>query len=145
MGRFIAETTVRTSPTPYFRERMPWRVGTVRLDAGPSSSATCIVIVTARGQVRCDFNRLDKSGQAVLIALPAVGAPNMEDAPLMRELSSDPKRRRALITDGRCELALALAKGFADAAASTIFVGEAEGWRGNPLTRTAAGRFPASR
>ena len=36
MGRLIAETTIRTSPTPYFRERMPWRVGTVQLDAGPS-------------------------------------------------------------------------------------------------------------
>ena len=34
-GEAIAETTVHTTPDSYFRERMPWRVGTVRLDAGP--------------------------------------------------------------------------------------------------------------
>ena len=31
-----AETTIRTSTDVYFRERMPWRIGTVQLDAGPS-------------------------------------------------------------------------------------------------------------
>ena len=132
MGRLIAETTIRTSPTPYFRERMPWRVGTVQLDAGPSIICHLHRDCTAQGQVRV-INRLDRSGQAVLIALPDIDAPNMEDAPLMRELSSDPKRRRVLITDGRSELALALAKGLADGGAATIFVGESEGWRGNPL------------
>ena len=34
-GTLIAETTVHTSTDPYFRERTPWRVGTVKLDAGP--------------------------------------------------------------------------------------------------------------
>src|SRR5262249_57600606 len=34
-GTLIAETTVRTTTDPYFRERTPWRVGTVKLDAGP--------------------------------------------------------------------------------------------------------------
>ena len=34
-GTLLAETTVQTSTDPYFRERTPWRVGTVKLDAGP--------------------------------------------------------------------------------------------------------------
>ena len=34
-GTLVAETTVRISTDPYFRERTPWRVGTVKLDAGP--------------------------------------------------------------------------------------------------------------
>ena len=35
-GTVLAETTIRTSTDVYFRERMPWRIGTVALDAGPS-------------------------------------------------------------------------------------------------------------
>ena len=35
-ARLLAETTIRTSTDVYFRERMPWRIGTVALDAGPS-------------------------------------------------------------------------------------------------------------
>ena len=34
-GELLAETTVRTSTNLYFRERAPWRTGTVKLDAGP--------------------------------------------------------------------------------------------------------------
>ena len=34
-GMLVAETTVQTSTDPYFRERTPWRVGTVKLDVGP--------------------------------------------------------------------------------------------------------------
>jgi uncharacterized OB-fold protein len=34
-GTLLAETTVQTSTDPYFRERTPWRVGSVKLDVGP--------------------------------------------------------------------------------------------------------------
>ena len=34
-GELIAETTIHHSHDPYFRERVPWRLGMVRLDAGP--------------------------------------------------------------------------------------------------------------
>ena len=33
-GKLIAETTLETSPELYFRERVPWRVGTVTLAGG---------------------------------------------------------------------------------------------------------------
>ena len=35
-GRLLAETTLHHSNQPYFRERTPWRIGIVQLDAGPS-------------------------------------------------------------------------------------------------------------
>ena len=69
-GELIAETTLHHSHEEYFRERLPWRIGIVRLDCGPSAithvlgtvpSAPCRVRVAAR---------LDESEQAVLVALP---------------------------------------------------------------------------
>ena len=130
-GQLIADTTVRTSTNTYFRERTPWRVGTVRLDIGPS------VICHVHGDVAVDDKvrlvaKLDKSGQGVLFALPQKATPNMEDDPHMREMTCNPKFRRVLISDARNENAPALAKAFADAGASIVFVGEAESWRHYP-------------
>ncbi|WP_419914052.1 SDR family NAD(P)-dependent oxidoreductase [Hoeflea sp.] len=130
-GRLIADTTVRTSTNVYFRERTPWRVGTVQLDIGPS------VICHVHGDLSVDdpvrmIIRLDKSGQGVFFALPPEATPNMEDDPHMREMTCDPKFRRVLITDARNENATALAKSLADAGASLIFIGEAESWRPYP-------------
>ena len=34
-GEILAETTIHAVSKLYFRERVPWRVGTVQLDAGP--------------------------------------------------------------------------------------------------------------
>ena len=130
-GRLIAETTVRTSTNTYFRERTPWRVGTVRLAIGPS------VICHIHGDLAVDdeariVSLLDKSGQGVLFAVPANATANMEDDPQMREMTCDPKFRRVLITDARNENTPALAKALADAQASMIFIGEAESWRPYP-------------
>jgi NAD(P)-dependent dehydrogenase (short-subunit alcohol dehydrogenase family)/uncharacterized OB-fold protein len=130
-GQLIAETTVRTSTSVYFRERTPWRIGTVKLDAGPSVMAHVHGDVAREASVRL-INRLDKSGQGVFFALPVDGSANMADDPQLRELTADPKFRRVLITDARNENSVALAKAFADAGATTIFVGEPEGWRPYP-------------
>ena len=35
-GELISETNVRHSQNAYFQERLPWRIGMVRLDAGPT-------------------------------------------------------------------------------------------------------------
>ncbi|WPZ15661.1 SDR family NAD(P)-dependent oxidoreductase [Nitratireductor rhodophyticola] len=139
-GELIAETTVRTSTNTYFRERTPWRVGTVRLDAGPSVMCHVHGDAPRGGRVRI-INRLDKSGHGVLYALPPEGTPNMEDDPQLREITADPKFRRVLITDARSENALALAEAFAKADASIIFIGEPEGWRPYPH-RTALEAIP---
>lgn len=130
-GKLIAGTTVHTSTNVYFRERTPWRVGTIQLAAGPSIMCHVHGDVET-GQDAVLINRLDKSGQAVLLAIPTKGTPNMEDDPQMRELTCDPKFRRVLITDARSPNALALAKAFAAAQASIIFIGEPESWRPYP-------------
>ena len=130
-GELLAETTVRTSTNLYFRERAPWRTGSVRLDAGPTIICHVHGDVKPRSRVTM-WNRLDRSGQGVFLAVPDTKTPDMEDDPQLRAMTSDPKHRRVLITDGRNENAPALAKALAEAGASMIFIGEAESWRPNP-------------
>jgi NAD(P)-dependent dehydrogenase (short-subunit alcohol dehydrogenase family)/uncharacterized OB-fold protein len=130
-GTLLAETTIRTSIDVYFRERMPWRVGMVRLDCGPSIVAHLHGDAHEGARVRMEF-KLDRSGQAVAIALPAEDTPNMADDPEWRELTCDPKFRRVLISDGRNAVGRAMAKALSDAQASIVFVGVADPWKPFP-------------
>ena len=130
-GVILAETTIRTSTKLYFRERMPWRTGTVKLDVGPVIICHLHGDCEPRSQVQL-INRLDRSGQAVLLAMPLKRELHMEDDPQLRAMSSDPKHRRVLITDARNPNSPALAKAMLDAGAATVFVGESESWRPYP-------------
>jgi NAD(P)-dependent dehydrogenase (short-subunit alcohol dehydrogenase family)/uncharacterized OB-fold protein len=130
-GVLIAETTVRTSTDPYFRERTPWRVGSVKLDAGPVVVAHLHGDAVEGARVRLQF-KLDKSGSAVALALPEKDTPNMTDDPHLREMTCDPKFRRVLITDGRTAVGQAMAKAFSDAGAGIVFVGLADPWKPFP-------------
>ena len=127
-GKIIAETTVHTSVDPYFRERLPWRVGAVQMDCGPTALMHLHSDCAPRGRVRVRLY-LDKGGQSVLMALPEKDTPNMLDDVQLRELTCDPKHRRVLITDGRSPVGLAMAAALADAGCSIVFVGVAETWR----------------
>ena len=127
-GIILAETTIWTSPKLYFRERAPWRTGIVQLDVGP------VVICHLHGDCTPNsritlINRLDRSGQGVLIALPKERSPNMEDDPQLRILTNNPKYRRVMITDARNPNSIALAEAILEAGASEIFLGEAESWQ----------------
>ena len=130
-GTLLAETTIRTSTDVYFRERMPWRIGTVQLDAGPSIVAHLHGDLAEGQRTRLQL-KLDKSGQAIAIALPAEDTPNMQDDPQWRELTCDPKFRRVLITDGRTAVGQALAEALSQAGASIVFVGIADPWKPFP-------------
>ncbi len=127
-GQLLAETTLRTSINTYYRERMPWRMGTVKLDAGPIVYAHVHGDVKPGSPVRM-IARTDKSGQGVMMALPAEETPNMEDDAEYRTLTCHPKHRRVLVTDGRTALGQKTARALADAGASSIYVGIAEAWR----------------
>lgn len=130
-GRLIAETRIRATTSLYFRDRLPWRSGTVQLDAGPS--VICHVHGDCeRGARVVLWNRLDRAGQGVLIAVPEERTPNMQDDPQLRAMTSDPKHRRVLITDGRNPNAPALARALLGAGAAAVFVGEGETWRPYP-------------
>lgn len=126
-GQIIAETTVQTTTDAYFRERTPWRVGTVKLDAGPMIMAHLHgdVAAPARCRVRA---MLDKSGNAVLMALPQKDTPHMADDPQFRELTATPKHRRVLVSDGRTSVGQEVAKALSAAGASIVFVGVATPW-----------------
>lgn len=131
-GELIALTTLRHSNDLYFRERLPWRVGTVKMAAGPVVVAhvheDCVAPDTAGVPVRLTL-KLDRSGQAVLHALAEKDTPNMNDAPQMRESTCDPKFRRVLVTDGKSAMGLAVAKAMLDAGAGAVFLGDPTTWK----------------
>jgi NAD(P)-dependent dehydrogenase (short-subunit alcohol dehydrogenase family)/uncharacterized OB-fold protein len=137
-GRLIAETTVRVSTDPYFRERMPWRVGTVQLDAGPVIVAHLHGDTVEGERVKLTL-KLDKSGSAAMLALPAQETPNMQADPHWREMTCDPQYRRVLISDGRNIVGQAMAKAFSEAGASIVFVGIADPWKPYPGMAELAG------
>ncbi len=127
-GRVLALTTVRVSADPYFRTRVPWRIGTVRLDCGP------VVVAHLHGDVGDDARvwmvlKLDKAGQGVMFALPEEDRPHMHDDPQWREMTADPRGRRVLVTDGRSALGQAMARAMLASGARGVFVGMAETWR----------------
>jgi short-subunit dehydrogenase/uncharacterized OB-fold protein len=127
-GILLAETTIHISTDIYFRERTPWRIGTVVLDCGPSFVAHVHGDVAEGDRVRMTL-RLDKSGNAVAIAMPDRPTEHAEDDVQLRELTCDPKFRRVLITDGRNATGQAMARAMAAAGASLIFVGIADPWK----------------
>jgi NAD(P)-dependent dehydrogenase (short-subunit alcohol dehydrogenase family) len=116
----------------FFRERLPWRLGLVALDAGPSvmvhlhsevTEAPCRVRVGAR---------LDRAGQAVLIGFPEKESEHMADDKMLREMGSDPKFRKALVTDGKTPVGQALVRALVKAGADIVWVGHAEPWKKLP-------------
>jgi uncharacterized OB-fold protein/NAD(P)-dependent dehydrogenase (short-subunit alcohol dehydrogenase family) len=130
-GELIAATTLRISADPYFRQRMPWRIGTVAMDCGPSVIAHLHGDVAPGSRVRMTL-RLDKSGQGVMLAMPGQDVPNMQDDPQLREMTCDPKGRRVLITDGRNAFGQAIACAAVAAGADAVFVGLADGGKPFP-------------
>lgn len=128
-GELLAETTLAHSNDLYFRERLPWRLGMVRLDAGPSVMVHLHGEVgAAPGRVRVGV-RLDRAGQAVLIGFPEKGSEHMLDDPMLREMASDPKFRKVLVTDGKSPVGQAVVRALAKAGADLIWVGQAEPWK----------------
>jgi NAD(P)-dependent dehydrogenase (short-subunit alcohol dehydrogenase family)/uncharacterized OB-fold protein len=128
-GELTTETVLRTAQELFFRERTPWRVGTVRLDAGVNiiayvhervGAAPCRVRVAAA---------LDRAGQGVLVALPEHGAADLPEDAKMRELTCDPRSRKVLITDGKSAPGQAIARALAAAGAELIWIGESEPWK----------------
>jgi NAD(P)-dependent dehydrogenase (short-subunit alcohol dehydrogenase family)/uncharacterized OB-fold protein len=132
LGELLSTTTVRLSQDPFFRERVPWSLGLVRLDAGPTvvahlhggcAPAPCRVRVGAR---------LDKSGQGVLLAFPPDEVLNMADDRQLREMTCDPKFRKVLVTDGKTAVGQAVVRAVIAAGADLVWVGHAEPWKQLP-------------
>ncbi|MCK9510080.1 MAG: SDR family NAD(P)-dependent oxidoreductase [Pigmentiphaga sp.] len=127
-GRLLVSTTLHHSNDPYFRERLPWRTGTVQLDAGPMVVAH-IHGECADGEAVRMALKLDRAGQAVMVALPPKPSEHMQDDKVIREMSSDPKFRRVLVTDGKCATGLAMVPALLAAGATQVFIGDPQPWR----------------
>ncbi len=128
-GELLSSTVLHHSNDLFFRERLPWRLGLVQLDCGP------IVVAHLHGgvppapaRVRVAV-RLDRAGQAVLVALPEKETCNMADDRQLREFTCDPKFRKVLVTDGKTAAGQALVQALAKAGADVIWVGYAEPWK----------------
>lgn len=131
-GELLSQTTLAHSNDLFFRERLPWRLGLVRLDAG----ATLMLhlhgdVPDAPARVKVGA-RLDRAGQAVLIAFPDKETKDMADDPMLREMGCEPKLRKVLVTDGKSAVGQALVQALAKAGADLIWVGHAEPWKKLP-------------
>jgi NAD(P)-dependent dehydrogenase (short-subunit alcohol dehydrogenase family) len=125
----LTDTTLHVAQELYFRERLPWRTGIVRLDAGVNlvgyvhasvGAAPCRVRVEAA---------LDRAGQAALIVMPEQGRPGLSEDPKLREFTCDPRGRKILVTDGKTLVGQAVVQALAKAGADKIWIGEAEPWK----------------
>ena len=126
-GRLISSTTLRHSHDPFFRARLPWPIGLVKLDCGPTvvthlhqsvGDAPCEVRVTVR---------LDRAGQAALVARAPSEDVRMNDDPRIREMSCDPRGCNVLVTDPFTALGRALVAAFCDAGANSVSGGTPAG------------------
>ncbi|MCY4237591.1 MAG: SDR family NAD(P)-dependent oxidoreductase [Rhodospirillaceae bacterium] len=140
-GQLVAHTMLRHAMENYFRERLPWRLGIVKLDVSddlrnPHPAPSLIVHLHGDcpeppAPVRV-FAMLDRSGQAILVALPEKDTPHMTDDLQMREMTCDPKFRKSLVTDGKSPVGQAVVKELIKAGSDLVWVGEAAPWKKIP-------------
>ncbi|MFN0313455.1 MAG: SDR family NAD(P)-dependent oxidoreductase [Burkholderiales bacterium] len=131
-GELLSDTTLHHSNDLFFRERLPWRLGWVKLDAGPT------LMVHLHGGVKTSLARvqvgarLDRAGQAVLIAFPPMETSPMAEDVQLREMTSDPKFRKVLVVDGKTAVGQAMIKALVDAGAEIVWAGYAQLWKQLP-------------
>lgn len=129
-GQLIAESTVQTTTDSYFRERTPWRMGTVLLD-GPQPLPLTVHLHDEVGapphavKIRAF---LDKTANVVLMAMPHKTSQLTEDDPQLRELTATPKYRRIVVTDVRNPVGRAVVEAVLQAGATMVFAGNATPW-----------------
>lgn len=130
-GTVLSETTLHIPADVYFRERAPWRIGLVKLDAGPTMVAHLHGDSKEGDTVRMSL-QIDKAGQPVAFAQPQTETPHMSDDKQWREMTADPKFRRVLVTNGRTVIGQEVVRAMKEAGASIIFVGIADAWKPFP-------------
>jgi NAD(P)-dependent dehydrogenase (short-subunit alcohol dehydrogenase family)/uncharacterized OB-fold protein len=126
-GELLAATTLHHSNDTYFRGRMPWNIGMVRLEGN--------VTVIAHLHHGCIGSReavhvralLDRGGRGVLFAFPTDAARAAEADPQVLEMTCTPKQKRVLVTDGTSELGQALVESLLAAGAQVVWSGTPTG------------------
>jgi len=115
-GELLSDTVLHHSNDLFFRERLPWRLGLVKLDCGPTVVAHLHERVAHAPSRVVVAAKLDRAGQAVLVALPDKEA-NMAEDRQLREFTCDPKFRKVLVTDGKTALGQSIVKALASPSA----------------------------
>lgn len=136
----LSDTVLHHSNDLYYRERLPWRLGMVQLlvDGATGPALICHVhsaVPSPKGPeplaVRV-IARLDKSGQAVLIATPQDESVAMADDTQLCEMTCDPRNRKILVTDAKSVMGQAMVKACVAAGAEIVWAGQAEPWKRFP-------------
>ncbi len=136
----LSDTVLHHSNDLYYRERLPWRLGMVQLlvDGATGPALICHVhsaVPSPKGPeplaVRV-IARLDKSGQAVLIATPQDESVAMADDTQLCEMTCDPRNRKILVTDAKSAMGQAMVKACVAAGAEIVWAGQAEPWKRFP-------------
>lgn len=120
-----AETTIHASTDLFFKEHLPWRIGSAKLDAGPMAIVHLHGDVQQGDRVRMQL-MLDRAGNPALFALPEQDTEFMADDNQLRVFTAHPKHRRVLITDVRNAVGQAVAQAMIASDARTVFAGNAE-------------------
>ena len=131
-AELLASTVLHHSNDLFFRERLPWRLGLVKLACGPTVVAHLHAEVPPAPAKLRVAARLDRAGQAGLVGLPDKENVNMAEDRQLREFACDPKHRKVLVTDGKSGVGQALVKALAAAGAELVWVGYAEPWKRFP-------------
>jgi NAD(P)-dependent dehydrogenase (short-subunit alcohol dehydrogenase family)/uncharacterized OB-fold protein len=139
-GLLLSDTVLHHSNDLFYRERLPWRLGLVQLgqegEGGPA--LVCHVhsaVQSPQGAQSIPVRviaRLDKSGQAVMIAVPQNESVAMADDSQLREMTCDPRNRKILVTDAKSALGQAMVKACVAAGAEIVWAGQAEPWKRFP-------------
>ena len=131
-GQLVSETRLHHSNDLFYRQRLPWRLGLVQLDAGPTMMVHVHGDVPAAPTPVVVGARLDRAGQAALIAFPVQETPNMSDDRQLREMTCDPKFRKVLVTDAKTAVGQAVVRALVAAGADIVWAGHAEPWKRLP-------------
>ncbi|WDF74980.1 SDR family NAD(P)-dependent oxidoreductase [Novosphingobium sp. KACC 22771] len=121
----VNQTTIHVSTDPYFRAHLPWRMGTVQLDAGPVAMAHLYGALKPgmRAVMRL---MLDRGGNAALYALPAEGMSDMNDLQSdaqWREFIIPVAGRTVLVSDAAQATGRAMVRALIQAGAGLVVAG----------------------
>lgn len=137
-GELVSATVLRHAQELFFRERTPWRLGLVRLDAGITVVAHIHRDCAAPpARVRVE-SALDRAGQGVLVATQG-GEAKLADDPKLRDMTCDPRSRKILVTDAKSAVGQAAVHALSEAGADIVWAGVAEPWKNPPGFDSLAG------
>jgi NAD(P)-dependent dehydrogenase (short-subunit alcohol dehydrogenase family)/uncharacterized OB-fold protein len=128
----LAETQIEATTDLYFKDHLPWRIGSLKLDVGPVAIAHLHkdLQVGERAALRL---MLDKGGNAALYAFPADRSGDMS-CRQFQQFTVPVKDQTILVTDARSAMGRAVVKALHAAGARLVVAGLAPPQRASDAT-----------